>query len=121
MSGIVVANALVQAGKLRRLAVTSGRRFPGLPDVPTVKETVPGVEMNGLFAVVAPTGTPQNIIQKLNKAIGQFLDRPDVQQRMLMFGVATEGAGTPESTEQAILKEHEDWQKVADELHIEPQ
>lgn len=77
--------------------------------------------MNGLFAVVTPSGTPHDIIQKLNKAIGQFLDRSDVQKRMLMFGVATEGAGTPESTEQAIRKEHEDWQKVADELHIKPQ
>jgi len=48
---------LEQAGKVRRLAVTSEKRVPGLPDLPSVSETVPGVVMNGWFALVAPAGT----------------------------------------------------------------
>ena len=58
MSSIAAANAVVQAGKVRRLAVTSDTRFPGLPDLPTLRETVPGVVMNGFFAIVAPQARP---------------------------------------------------------------
>jgi hypothetical protein len=49
MSSIAAANAVVQAGKVRRLAVTSGKRFPGLPDLPSLHETVPGIVMDGFF------------------------------------------------------------------------
>ena len=68
MSSIAAARAVVEAGKVRRLAVTSASRFPGLPDLPSVSETVPGVVMNGWFAVVAPAGTPPEIVQRLNAA-----------------------------------------------------
>ena len=63
MSSIAAANALVQAGKLRRLAVTSASRFPSLPDLPSMKEHVSGVVMNGWFAVVAPAATHVFVIE----------------------------------------------------------
>ena len=66
ISSIAAANAVVQAGKVRRLAITSGKRFPGLPDLPSLSETVPGVVMNGFFAIVAPAGTPAEIVARLN-------------------------------------------------------
>jgi tripartite-type tricarboxylate transporter receptor subunit TctC len=121
VSSIAAARAVVDAGKVRRLAVTSAVRFPGLPDLPSISETVPGVVMNGWFAVVAPTGTPPEIVSKLNHDIGEFLKGQDIQKRLLDFGLATEGAGTPESTGQFIRKEQESWVALAKELNIEPQ
>jgi tripartite-type tricarboxylate transporter receptor subunit TctC len=121
MSSVAAANAVVQAGKVRRIAITSAKRFPGLPDLPSVSETLPGVVMNGWFAVVAPTGTPGDIVARLNREIGAYLQGPDIQQRLLSFGLATEGAGTPNSTGQFIREEQERWRALAKELAIAPQ
>ncbi len=121
MSSIAAARAVVEAGKVRRIAVTSASRFPGLPDLPSVSETVPGVVMNGWFAVVAPAGTPPEIVQRLNREMGAYLKGPEIQQRLLAFGLATEGAGTPESTGQFIRQEQDNWRALAKELTIEPQ
>ena len=121
MSSIAAARAVVEAGKVRRLAVTSANRFPGLPDLPSVSETVPGVVMNGWFAVVAPAGTPLEIVQRLNREMGEYLKGPEIQQRLLSFGLATEGAGTPDSTAQFIRREQDNWRAIAKELTIEPQ
>jgi tripartite-type tricarboxylate transporter receptor subunit TctC len=121
ISSIAAARAVVDAGKVRRLGVTSAVRFPGLPDLPSVSETVPGVVMNGWFAVVAPTGTPPAIVTRMNHEIGGFLKGRDIQQRLLTFGLATEGAGTPESTGDFIQKEQANWLALAKELKIEPQ
>ena len=121
MSSIAAANAVVQAGKVRRLAVTSGKRFPGLPDLPSLHETVPGIVMDGFFAVVAPAGTPSEVIAQLNHEIDLYLSRPDVEERLLTLGLSTDGGGTPESTAQVIRREQEQWRAVGKELNIEPQ
>lgn len=121
MSSIAAANAVVQAGKVRRLAVTSAQRFPGLPDLPALAETVPGVVMNGWFAVVAPAATPAPVIARLNKEIGAYLQGAEIQQKLLSFGLATEGAGTPESTATYIRDEQAAWRALAKELDIQPQ
>jgi tripartite-type tricarboxylate transporter receptor subunit TctC len=121
MSSIAAANPFIQAGKIRRIAITSGTRFPGLPDLPSVSETLPGVVMNGWFAVVAPAGMPADIVVRLNRDIGEYLKGPEIQQRLLSFGLATEGAGTPESTSQFIRQEQERWRALAKELDIQPQ
>jgi tripartite-type tricarboxylate transporter receptor subunit TctC len=121
MSSIAAANAVVQAGKVRRLAVTSGKRFPALPDLPSLSETMPGLVMNGLFSVVAPAGTPADVVTRLNREIARYLEGTDVQQRLLAFGLATEGAGTPESAAQTIRREQEVWRALAQELGVEPQ
>ncbi len=121
MSSIAAANAVVQAGKVRRLAVTSGKRFPGLPDLPSLSETVPGLVMDGFFAVVAPAGTPAEVITRLNGAMGEYLKGPDIQQRLLAIGLATDGGGTPESTAQTIRREQDQWRALGKELGVEPQ
>ncbi len=121
MSSIAAARAMVEAGKLRRLGVTSASRFPTLPDLPAVREFAPGVVMNGWFAVVAPTATPATIVARLNREIGAYLKGPDIQQRLYTFGLATEGAGTPESAAQFIRADQEQWRALAKELDVEPQ
>jgi tripartite-type tricarboxylate transporter receptor subunit TctC len=121
MSSIAAANAVVQAGKVRRLAVTSDRRFPGLPDLPTLRDTVPGVVMNGFFAIVAPAGTPADIVARLNREIDTYLTAPGTEERLLTFGLSTDGGGTPESSDAAIRKEQEQWRAFGKELDVEPQ
>jgi tripartite-type tricarboxylate transporter receptor subunit TctC len=121
ISSVAAANAVVQAGKVRRLAITSEQRFPGLPDLPALNDTVPGVVMNGWFAVVAPAGTPADVVARLNREIGEYLKGPEIQKRLLSFGLATEGAGTPESTGQFIMRQQESWRVLAKELDIVPQ
>jgi tripartite-type tricarboxylate transporter receptor subunit TctC len=121
ISSVAAANAVVQAGKVRRIAITSEQRFPGLPDLPALSETVPGMVMNGWFAVVAPTGTPAAVVARLNHEIGEYLKGPEIQKRLLSFGLATEGAGTPESTGQSIKLQQERWRELAKELAITPQ
>jgi tripartite-type tricarboxylate transporter receptor subunit TctC len=121
MSSVAAANAVVQAGKVRQIAITSEKRFPGLPDLPSLSETLPGVVMNGWFAVVAPTGTPADVIARLNREMGEYLKGAEIQKRLLSFGLATEGAGTPASTAAHIRKEQEAWRALAKELNVEPQ
>jgi tripartite-type tricarboxylate transporter receptor subunit TctC len=121
MSSIAAANAVVQAGKVRRLAVTSGKRFPGLPELPSLNETVPGIVMDGFFAIVAPAGTPADVVARLNREIARYLEGSDIRERLLAIGLATEGGGTPDTTAQAIRREQELWRALAKELGVEPQ
>jgi tripartite-type tricarboxylate transporter receptor subunit TctC len=121
ISSIAAANAVVQAGKVRRLAVTSGKRFPGLPDLPSLQETVSGTVIDGFFAIVAPSGTPAEVVTRLNREIGKYLKGPEIQERLLSFGLATEGAGTPESTAQFIRQEQDQWRAFGKELDVQPQ
>jgi tripartite-type tricarboxylate transporter receptor subunit TctC len=121
ISSMAAANAMVQAGKIRRIALSSTKRFPPLPDLPTLNETVPGVTMDGWFVVVAPVGTPAEPIKRLNQEIAEFLKGADIAERLAKFGLATSGAGTPESTAEFIRREQDKWRGLASELNIEPQ
>ncbi len=121
MSSIAASLAVVQSGKVRPLAILSERRFPSLPDLPPLRDAVPGLAMNGFFAIVAPAGTPPDVIAKLNHEIDEYLEAANVQAKLLTFGLATGGGGTPESTAQAIRAEQDQWKAVAKELDVEPQ
>jgi tripartite-type tricarboxylate transporter receptor subunit TctC len=121
MSSIAAARSVVEAGKVRRIAITSATRFPSLPDLQSVSEIVPGVVMNGWFVVVAPAGTAPEVVQRLNRDIGEYLKEPEVQPRLLDFGLATEGAGTPEGTAEFIRQEQINWRGLAKDLDVQPQ
>jgi len=121
MSSMVAANGMVQAGKLRRLALTSSLRFPPLPDLPVLNETVPGVTVDGWFVLVAPAGVPADIAQKMNGAVAEFLKGPGIDKRLADFGLATSGAGTPKSTGEFIASEQAKWRALAQELDLQPQ
>ena len=77
--------------------------------------------MNGWFVVVAPAGVPPDVVRRVNAAIGEYLKGPEIQKRLLDFGLATEGSGTPESTALFIRQEQDNWRALAKELKIEPQ
>ena len=108
-SSLPPAIGLVKEGKLRALGVTSLKRSPIFPDVPTVAEQgLPGFEAVLHYGIVAPTGTPRPIIDKLNKALRAALNSPEVHKR-----IATEGAEplptTPEQYAADIDREETKW------------
>ncbi len=110
----VMPNAWPQAraGKVRALAVTTARRFPSAPDIPTIAESgVPGFEMSAWDGILAPAGTPRPVIDRLNDAIRHALDDPQVKQALLERGAETV-PGTPEEFARHIASETEKWAKV---------
>ncbi len=121
VSSIAVVRSFIDTGDLKSIAIFSGRRFPTLPNMPTVAETLPGTVMDGFFAVVAPARTPPDIIAKFNKAVDVFLKTPEAPERLAAIGLGTSGAGTPESTARYIADEQQHWRELALELKIEPQ
>jgi tripartite-type tricarboxylate transporter receptor subunit TctC len=100
---------LVQAGKLRALAITSPKRSPAAPDVPTMQESgFPGFDVSSWFGLAAPAGTPKDIIVKLNVAMNKVLAKPEVQKRLDDLG-ATNGSGTVEQFDQFLKSQTESW------------
>jgi tripartite-type tricarboxylate transporter receptor subunit TctC len=102
----------VKAGRLRAIAVTSAKRSPAAPDVPTIAESgVPGYEAVAWFGVLAPAGTPPAIVNKLNAEIVKVLKSPDVAQRLASQG-AEPVSNTPEEFSAYIKTEMVKWAKV---------
>ncbi len=105
----------VRSGKLRALAVTTARRSPELPDVPTIAEAgVPGYEAASWFGLLAPAATPAPIVAKLNAAIVKVLAQPDVKKKIKEQGAETYSE-TPEHFAAFILQETVKWGKVVRE------
>jgi tripartite-type tricarboxylate transporter receptor subunit TctC len=85
----------VKAGKLRALAVTTAKRAPAAPDVPTMEEAgLPGFDTSVWFGVFVPAATPKDIIAKLNNEISKGLNRPDVKARLADQGLEAMGNST---------------------------
>jgi tripartite-type tricarboxylate transporter receptor subunit TctC len=102
----------LKAGRLRTLAVTSGKRSATLPDVPTVAEAgVPGYEVSAFNGVVVPAGTPAHIVTKLASDIGQSLKSPDVPDRFAADGAEAVGS-TPQDFACYLRDEIQKWTKV---------
>ena len=111
----------IRSGKLRPLAVSSSKRFPGLSDVPAAAETLPGFAVEGWFALAVTKGTPADIGQRLNRDTDSFLKMPETVQRLQTFGFTTSGAGTPASIASHISGEREKWARIMKELAIQPE
>jgi tripartite-type tricarboxylate transporter receptor subunit TctC len=103
----------VRAGKLRALAVTTLKRNPGAPDVPTVAEVLkmPDYEVDSWYALFAPAKTSPAIVAKMQKAIVQTIQLPDVKQKLLEQGADTVGS-SPEHLGQVVKKELAKWPEV---------
>ena len=112
---------LIKGGKLRAIAVTSTTRAAALPDVPTIAESgLPGFEASSWFGVLAPAGTPHDIVAKLNGTIAAWLATPDAKEKLLAQGAIAAG-GSPEDFAQHIDRETAKWAKVvkASGAHID--
>ncbi len=108
----------VKAGSLRALAVTTAQRVAGSLEIPTIAESgVPGFDAATWFAVVAPAGTPRDIVQQLNAEVKRVLAQPDVKQRFADLGMAV-SSGTPDELDAYIKSEIAKWAKVIKDADI---
>jgi len=103
--------AHVRAGTLRALAVTTAERSEILPEVPTVRQFLPGFEASNWFGVAAPKDTPPEIIDRLNKEINFTLGEPEIKARLADLGAAPL-TGSPADFGRFIVAESEKWSKV---------
>lgn len=101
----------VRSGKLKALAVASAKRFPGLPDVPALAESLPGFEAVAWFGIVAPPGTPPAVAQKVSAAVAEVLKNPQVLKRLSDLSAEPMGL-TPAQTADYMKRETERWAAV---------
>ena len=111
----------VQGGKLRALAVTSPKRLPQLPDVPTLEEVLKSKlavqeSWSGLWA---PAGVPPDVLTRLNAAVNKVLAMPEVKQKLVAVGAEVAG-GTPEQFAALIKSEGSTWKGVIERTGIKP-
>jgi len=112
MSSIPTALSHIKGGKLRAIAVTSPKRAPSLPDVPTIAEAgYKGFDANTWFGLVAPAGTPAPIVSKINAEVNRILKMPDVREKFAAEGGGPLGGSSQEFA--ALLKsDYVKWGKV---------
>jgi tripartite-type tricarboxylate transporter receptor subunit TctC len=109
---------LITAGKLRALAVTTKQQFSSLPDVPPLADAVPGFDLAAWQGVIAPNGTPQPILVKLNDAINTIVGMDDVRSRLKDLGMSPVGKGTPAELQLFLESEITRWGKVVNAAGI---
>jgi tripartite-type tricarboxylate transporter receptor subunit TctC len=114
---LAAAMNFVTQAKLRALAVTSKERVKQLPDVPAVAETLPGFENIGWFGLMAPTGTPRAVIQKVHEDTTRALNSPDMIARLAQLGMVPY-LKDPQAFAQAIKIESAHWAKIARERNL---
>lgn len=112
VDNVLVLTPHVKSGALSALAVTTAKRTPILPDVPSLAESgIAGFDTSGWFGMYAAPKTPPAIVKKLNTEILAFLNQPDVRERLLTFG-ATPLPGTPDDLRRQLAREVPAWRKV---------
>ncbi len=110
----------IRAGKIRPLAVTTARRISMLPEIPTASEAgLPGFEVSSLFGILAPAGTPREIINRLNAEITKLLTLQEVKDQLLAQG-AFSVTTTPEQAAARVHQEVTMWAKVIKEADVKP-
>lgn len=108
------------SGRLRPLAVTTAKRWPSLPDIPTVAESLPGYEVELWFGAMAPRGTAEAVINRLNAAVNKALDDPEMKKGLDKQGIVPTG-GTVQKFNDRIQQDYQNWAKVvaAAQIRIE--
>lgn len=118
MQGLGTVTALIQSGKVRLLAVSTPKRLPQYPNVPTVDESgLPGYFFNSWFAMVMPAGTPKDIIDRLHGEMRRALADPPTREKLLGFGLTLRGS-TPEELGTAIRAQFELYRSLIQEHGI---
>lgn len=118
---VPAAQSYVKGGKIRALAVTTTERVAALPDVPTAAEAgLKDFEVNSLFGIVAPAGTPAPVVDRLNGELKKILAEPDVKASLLRQG-AIAAWTTPAQTQSRIKAELAKWTTVIREAGVKPE
>jgi tripartite-type tricarboxylate transporter receptor subunit TctC len=117
---VAAAMSFINQGKLRALAVTSKARSQQLPAVPAVAETLKGFENSGWFGLMAPAGTPKEIIDKVARDSAKALESTDLKARLYVQGMTPVGAG-PRAMAEQIRAETALWARIVKERNIRVQ
>lgn len=119
-AGLPAALPQIKAGRLRALAVTTPRRFPAVPDVPTMSEAgSPGFEVDQWHAIIGPAKIPRALVDKLNAQIVRVLELPEVYKVLLSNG-AEANPSTPEQLQKLLRSEVVKWTKAAEAAGVAP-
>ena len=110
----------IQTGKLRALGVTGAKRSSQLPDVPPIKESVPGYEVATWYSFVAPAGTPRSAVERLNREISAIVESPAMKERLKEQGLEAD-AMTPEELATLFKTETAKWAKVIKDAKLQPE
>jgi tripartite-type tricarboxylate transporter receptor subunit TctC len=114
---IGVSMQFIKAGKLRLVAVATPKRIASLPDLPTIAETLPGFQSSAWYAIVAPHGTPQPIVDKINAGVNEALHDPDILKRFTDLSAEPVG-GPPAATAVYFRDETARWKNVITSAHV---
>ena len=118
VSSLQTAGALIAGGKLRMLAVMSEERSPAFPNVPTLKEQgLSSLVVDTWYGVMAPAGTPAEVVAKINTELNALLRLPDVREALAKQGVMPAG-GTPDRLQQLVVQDIARWTKLVASAHI---
>jgi len=105
----------IESGKIRALAVTSGKRVPAVPDLPSIAESgLPGYDLSAWYSIMAPAGTPREIVEKLNSALVRIIRDTDLKQKIESMGGIPVGS-TPEEVTELIKADIPRWGKLVKE------
>jgi tripartite-type tricarboxylate transporter receptor subunit TctC len=111
---------LVTGGQLRLVALAEPKRYPGLPDLPTINETIAGVETTSWVGMLAPAGTPMDIRERLAKIVAAAMAMPDVREKMLALGMTPVPMG-PVAFDRLIADDLKFWRGAVETAKIEKQ
>jgi tripartite-type tricarboxylate transporter receptor subunit TctC len=112
VASLQTAGSLISGGKLRMLAVMSDERSPAFPAVPTLKELgLSSLVVDTWYGVMAPAGTPPEVVAKINAELNALLRLPDVREVLAKQGVVPAG-GTPERLQQWVVQDIARWTKL---------
>jgi tripartite-type tricarboxylate transporter receptor subunit TctC len=110
----------IHAGKIRALGTTGSKRASQLPDIPTIKDAVPGYEVVTWYSFVAPAGTPKAVIEKLNREISAIVESPQMKEKLKEQGLEAD-AMKPEELAKLYRDETAKWAKVIKDSKISPE
>jgi tripartite-type tricarboxylate transporter receptor subunit TctC len=117
VAGMLGAQPFYTSGRLRALAVTTAKRWPSLPDLPAIAETLPGYDSGTYYGMFLPKGTPQAIVDRLNAEVNKVLQEDGIKKTLVAQGMAASG-GTPAVFAARVKKEYNDWVKVVREAKL---
>jgi tripartite-type tricarboxylate transporter receptor subunit TctC len=111
VAGMLGAQPFYTSGRLRAIAVTTPKRWPSLPDLPAIAETLPGYDSGTYYGMFLPKGTPPAIVDRLNAEVNKVLQEDGIKKTLVAQGMAASG-GTPAVFAARVKKEYNDWVKV---------
>ena len=119
IDNLPTSQTFADAGSIRPLAISTAKRWPLMPDLPTIGETVTGYDAASWFTIGAPAKTSKELREKLNASIEKFIKSEDANAKMLKLGAEPAG-GSPEVMQAFVVAEMEKWGKVAEFAGMKP-